>query len=79
MFETFAKYVAKCAGIDADKIDVFEVDLDRVYFRSGADEYIIRMWNITNEEVREYTLYRMVADERGSHGEEVYYGEHYRI
>lgn len=75
----FAKYVANSAGLDADKIEVLDYDLDRVYCSYNGTEYNIRMWSITNEEVRDYTLYRMVSDGRGSHGEAVYHGEHYYL
>ena len=77
--ENFAKYVAKSAGLEADKFSVLGYDLDRVCCSYNGAEYDIRMWSITNEEVREYTLYRIVSDGRGSHGEEVYRGEHYYL
>ena len=77
--EVFAKYVAQSAGLDADKFQVLDYDLYRVYCSYNGAGYDIRMWNITNEEVREYTLYRMVSDGRGSHGEPVYRGEHYYL
>ena len=75
--EVFAKYVAKSTGLDADKIEVLDYDLDRVYCSYNGAEYNIRMWNITNEEVRAYALFRMVSNGKSSHGEEVYCGEHY--
>ena len=77
--EFFAKYVAKCAGLDADKIVVRTYDLDRVYLSYDGTEYTIRMWNISNAEVKDYTLFRMVSDGSGYLGEEVYRGEHYYI
>ena len=77
--ECFAKYVVKCAGLDADKFGLLGYDLDRVYLNCKGTEYTIRMWNVTNEEVRDYTLYKMVSDGKGYHGEEIYRGEHYAI
>lgn len=77
--EFFAKYVAKCAGLNADKVEVWTYDLDRVYLKYDGTEYTIRMWNITNAEVKDYTLFRMVFDGSGYHGVEVYRGEHYYI
>ena len=77
--EFFAKYVAKCAGLDADKVVLRTYDLDRVYLSYDGTEYTIRMWNINNAEVKDYTLFRMVSDGSGYHGEEVYRGEHYYI
>lgn len=77
--EVFAKYVAKSAGLDADKIMILYDDLDRVCFSCNGAEYDIRLWSITNEEVRDYTLYKLVSDGRGSHGEPIYHGEHYYL
>lgn len=73
----FAKYVANCAGMDAEKINVYDYDLRRVYFTYNNAEYGIRTWNINNYMIESYTLYKYIPDETGSHGEEVYSGENY--
>lgn len=73
----FAKYVALSAGMDENRVEVLDYDLDRVYLSYNGTEYNIRMWSITSEEVQAYTLYRMVSEGRASHGEEVFAGEHY--
>lgn len=44
-------------------------ELDRVYVEMGNDTYVIRMWNISEYEIR-WTLFIDVLDEDGgSHGE----------
>ncbi|MGE8079264.1 hypothetical protein [Peribacillus loiseleuriae] len=49
-------------------------DLDRIYIDKDDHEYTIRMWNITDEDIR-WTLFKIIPDEDGgSHGEEVDYG-----
>ena len=73
----FAKYVILSAGMDEKMVEVLDYDLDRIYLNYNGTEYIIRMWSITSEEVKEYTLYRIVYDGRCSHGERVFAGEHY--
>lgn len=46
-------------------------DLDRVYLDVAGDEYDIRMWNITDVDIR-WTLFKIIDDGDGSgHGEEV--------
>lgn len=77
--ENFSKYVAMCAGLKADRMKLLDYDLDRVCFSCAGTEYTIRMWNVTNEEVRDYTLYRMVSDGKGCYGEAIYRGEHYQL
>ncbi|HZH61740.1 MAG TPA: hypothetical protein VEY70_19640 [Metabacillus sp.] len=49
-------------------------DLDRVYIKVDDQDYIIRMWNITEDDIR-WTLFIDVPDEDGgSHGEEIDFG-----
>ena len=51
---------------------ITDADLDRVYFEIEGDDYIVRMWNITDRTI-EYTLYKCVGD----HGEDISSGVYF--
>lgn len=49
-------------------------DIDRIYIKKGDHDYTIRMWNITDDDIR-WTLFIDVPDkDGGSHGEEMDFG-----
>lgn len=51
---------------------ITDADLDRVYFEIEGEDYIVRMWNITDRTI-EYTLFKCVED----HGEDVSRGVYF--
>lgn len=55
----FVKYVVCEANIDTDNISILDFDLDRVYLAIDSKEnnYTIRMWNISEYDIR-FSLYK---------------------
>lgn len=79
-FKIFAKYVANCSGLNEELIEVYAADLDRIYIKyNDTEEYIIRLWNWDAENIYEYTLFKIVPDNTGSHGIAIYTGENYYL
>ena len=68
--DSFIKYALARAGIKSEGYSVPYQDLDRIYVDLWDDEYIIRMWNISQEGVIDFTVYRFNQD----HGERLVSG-----
>jgi len=75
----FCTRVAKKAGLDPSKSEIYYYDLDRICFICDGSHYTIRMWNLTETEVVEYTLFVMVEDKQGSHGVTLLSGKHCKL
>lgn len=80
--EKFVEKVTKRANIQCQEITVEDVEHSkRIFLTIDGEEYIIRTWNFhpvkkdedgkTCAEMVGYTLYKMVMDNNGSHGETV--------
>ena len=80
--EKFATDVLNKYKVDCKEVIIENIELSkRVFLVVDGEEYDIRTWNFrpakkdkkgqTCAEMVEYTLFKMVADKLGSHGEEV--------
>ena len=80
--EKFVMDVINESGLNCNKIVIDDIEPDkRIFLIVDSEEYDIRTWNFrpakndkngqTCAEMVEYTLFKMVSDEHGSHGEEV--------
>ena len=70
IMDSFIKYALARAGLNPEGYSVPYQDLDRIYVDLWDDEYIIRMWNISQEGVIDFTVYRFNQD----HGERLVSG-----
>ena len=64
--------------INAPSATVTDFDLDRIEFTEGGMNFAIRMWNVkqTGNDIHvEWTLFHIVPDENGSHGNDLCNGE----
>jgi hypothetical protein len=60
---------------DDESVEVTDWDMDRIYVDKNDQEYTIRMWDVTNTNVR-WELFKIVPDDTGSHGESVKEGNY---
>lgn len=59
-----------------ENIKIVDWDLDRIYLENDDYEYTIRMWDITENQIR-WTLFKSVDNGDGTgHGEELKSGEY---
>lgn len=74
------------AGLTPQEVIIDDFEFSRnIFLRIDNEEYDIRTWNFeaiaidknrkTCAELIRYSLYKIIQDEHGSHGEEIYYGE----
>jgi len=60
-----------CIGQNKIKMaHLIDYDLDRIYYKYNNCEYIIRLWNITECGIVEFSIYKTIED----HGEYIYSG-----
>ena len=81
--EKFVKEVViNQARLECEEIIIEDIEFSkRIYLSVGSKEYMIRTWNFHSverdknndvcAEVVDYTLYEMVKDETGGHGNEI--------
>ena len=80
--EKFVTDVLNKGNVKCKEVIIEDIEFNkRVFLVVDGEEYDIRTWNFrptkkdkngqTCAEMVEYTLFKMVADEHGSHGEEV--------
>ena len=80
--EKFVTDVLNKGNVKCKEVIIEDIEFSkRVFLVVDGEEYDIRTWNFrpakkdkngqTCAEIVEYTLFKMVADEHGSHGEEV--------
>ena len=76
--ESFVKEVITRANITCNEAIIEDIEHSkRIFLAIDGEEYDIRTWNfrpkngVTCAEMIEYTLFQMVKDSTGSHGEEV--------
>ena len=80
--EKFVKEVIKQARLECEEIIIDDIEFSkRIYLSVDNREYMIRTWNFHSverdqnnkvcAEMVDYTLYEMIADETGGHGNEV--------
>ncbi|MDY4000365.1 MAG: hypothetical protein SOY73_14970 [Blautia sp.] len=80
--ESFVKEVITKANITCNEVVIEDIEHSKhISLTIDGDEYDIRTWNfrpvkkdkngVTCAEMIEYTLFQMVKDSTGSHGEEV--------
>lgn len=84
--ESFVKEVITRANIPCNEVTIEDIEHSkRIFLTVDGEEYDIRTWNFrpvkkdkngeTCAEMVEYTLFQMVKDSTGSHGEEVSEGK----
>lgn len=80
--EKFVTDVLDIGEISGDEVIIEDIEFSkRVFLTVDGEEYTIRTWNFhpvevdnngkTCAEMVDYTLFKMVSDELGSHGEEM--------
>ena len=71
--EKFVTDVLNKGNVRCKEVIIEDIEFSkRVFLTVDGEEYDIRTWNFqTCAEMVEYTLFKMVDDEHGSHGEEV--------
>ena len=83
--EKFVADVLKSSKVRYTKVIIEDIEPSkRIYLTIDDKDYIIRTWSFhpvdkdsegkTCAEMVQYTLYEMVTDKKGSHGEEVDFG-----
>ena len=70
--EKLVNAVLEKAFEEKKSFTITDADLDRVYLEIEGEDYIVRMWNITDRTI-EYTLFKCVGD----HGEDVSRGVYF--
>lgn len=80
--EKFVKEVIHQARLECEEIIIDDIEFSkRIYLSVDSKEYMVRTWNFHSverdknndvcAEVVDYTLYEMVKDKTGGHGNEV--------
>ena len=79
--EQFVENVINKARLECNKVTIIDLDGKTIYLSIDGKEYNLRTWNFhpvkrdeNNKvcaEMVDYTLYEMVKDETGGHGNEI--------
>lgn len=64
-------YSMGCIGQNKIKTaSIIDYDLDRIYYKYNNCEYVVRLWNITENGLVEFSIYKTI----GNYGEDIYSG-----
>ena len=79
--EQFVENVINKARLECNEVTIIDLDGKTIYLSIDGKEYNLRTWNfhpvkrdennIVCAEMVDYTLYEMVKDETGGHGNEI--------
>ena len=79
--EQFVENVINKARLECNEVTIIDLDGKTIYLSIDGQEYNLRTWNfhpvkrdennIVCAEMVDYTLYEMVKDETGGHGNEI--------
>lgn len=80
--EQFVKEVISKTNLECEEIIIEDIELsERIFMSIESNKYTIRTWNFQPverdrnsdvcAEMVDYTLFRLVEDDTGSHGEEI--------